>query len=312
MIIVVPCYNEQEVLPLSHPRLQALCQQIVAEGLCPTAELLYVDDGSRDTTWQLIQEYSHTPGVHGLRLAHNVGHQNALWAGMEHAAHRLQADAIVSIDADLQDDLATILAMVRGWREGADVVYGVRRERTTDTRFKRWTALAFYRLMNALGCESVYNHADFRLLSRRALLALLAYPERNLFIRGLVPLVGFNVRYEYYDRTERLAGESKYPLGRMLALALDGITSFSVRPLRWILGFGIFFVLVSLAVTIYALVAHLSGNTVPGWTSLLISLWFIGGILLLALGVVGEYIGKIYKEVKQRPRYHVMEESSAG
>lgn len=227
--IVIPCFNEQEVLTETTSQLSQLIRSIAEP-----VQVLYVDDGSRDDTWQLIRNLciSH-PGFSGVKLSHNVGHQNALWAGMEHAL-RLGAEAVVSINADLQDDIDVIPRMIRDYRSGDDVVYGVRRERDTDSHFKRWTALAFYRLMNHLGSPTVYNHADFRLLSRRALEALLSYPERNLFLRGIVPLLGFNTRVVYYARRERLVGESKYPLGKMINFALDGITSFSIRPLRWI------------------------------------------------------------------------------
>ncbi len=300
--IVVPCYNEEAVLADTTRQLAA----VIAE-LPRPARILYVDDGSKDTTWPLIERLSREYGeVRGLRLAHNVGHQQALWAGMEQIAD--EAEAIVSIDADLQDDVAVIGRMVNDFCEGADVVYGVRADRSTDSAFKRKTAEGFYRLMHALGSETVYNHADFRLLSQRALRALLSYPERNLYLRGLVPLLGFNVRKEFYDRKERMAGESKYPISKMLALALDGVTSFSVKPLRFIFLMGVIFILISLGVIVWALVEYALGNTIQGWTSLLVSLWFVGGTVLLALGITGEYIGKIYKEVKHRPLYFVMDE----
>lgn len=300
--IVIPCYNEQEVLAETTRQLSDLFATID-----DPVKVLYVDDGSHDDTWQLILHFSHENAiVEGLRLAHNVGHQNALWAGMEYAL-TLGAEAIVSIDADLQDDIEVIPRMIQDFRNGDDVVFGVRHERTTDTCFKRWTALAFYRLMNHLGSSTVYNHADYRLLSRRALEALLSYPERNLFLRGIVPLLGFNTRMEYYDRKERFAGESKYPFGKMVNFALDGITSFSIRPLRWIHGLGLCFILVAFGVMVYALTSYFRGSIVPGWTSLLMSIWFVGGVLLVALGITGEYIGKIYIEVKRRPRYFVLD-----
>ena len=300
--IVVPCYNEEAVLAETTRQLANVIQSLVRP-----ARILYVDDGSRDGTWSLIErlggEYAE---VRGVRLAHNVGHQQALWAGMEHVAG--EAEAIVSIDADLQDDVDVIGRMVKDYTEGADVVYGVRASRATDSVFKRWTAQAFYRFMTAMGSETVYNHADFRLLSQRALRALLAHHERNLFLRGMVPLLGFNVRKEYYDRKERQAGESKYPLSKMLSLAVDGVTSFSVKPLRLIMIMGLAFILIALGVILWALVEYVRGNTIQGWTSLLVSLWFVGGTILLALGVTGEYIGKIYKEVKHRPLYFIMDE----
>lgn len=305
--IVIPCYNEQEVLYETTRQLSAM----LAATSEPT-KVLYVDDGSRDATWDIIRNLSKQyDSVEGVRLAHNVGHQQALWAGMEQAL-QLGAEAVVSIDADLQDDIAVIPRMISDFRAGDDVVYGVRRERTTDTRFKRWTALAFYRLMNSLGSGTVYNHADFRLLSRRALEALLSYPERNLFLRGIVPMLGFNTRMEYYDRKERFAGESKYPLAKMLNFALDGITSFSIQPLRWIHGIGLCFILVAFGVMIYALTSYVLGRSLPGWTSLLMSVWLVGGVLLVAIGVTGEYIGKIYMEVKRRPRYFIQETTTTA
>ncbi len=295
--IVIPCYNEEEVLRDS-------CRQLlgITETLSEEARLLFVDDGSRDQTWAVIRSLSEAHSVVlGLRLSHNVGHQRALWAGMEAAVER--ADAVISIDADLQDDIEVIPRMVKDFREGADIVYGVRRGRRTDSWFKRQTAQGFYRMMRAMGCQTVYNHADFRLLSKRALKALLSFPERNLFLRGLVPTLGFTERTEYYDRKPRKAGETKYPLTKMLSLALDGITSFSVRPLRLISVMGLLFVLVALGVCVWALVTYLENRSVPGWTSLLISIWFVGGVLLCAIGVTGEYISKIYTEVKRRPHY---------
>lgn len=301
--LVIPCYNEQEVLIDTTEKLAALIGRMPQEDV----RVLYTDDGSRDATWQLIcQMHERYPFVEGIRLAHNEGHQHALWAGMEAAADR--AEAIISIDADLQDDIEVIPRMVADFRQGADIVYGVRRERTTDSFFKRFTALAFYRVMNALGSHTVYNHADFRLLSQRALLALLLFPERNLFLRGMVPMLGFNEQTEYYDRLERQAGETKYPLSRMIALAIDGITSLSAKPLHWIGMAGGFSILVAIGVIIWALMRHKMGLVITGWTSLLVSVWLVGGMLLLAICVVGEYVGKVYQEVKRRPRYFIMDE----
>lgn len=309
LVIVVPCYNEQEVLPETTRQLSAVLDELQSGGKISQGLLLYVDDGSRDRTWELVCGFAGSnPRVRGLKLAHNVGHQQALWAGLEWAA--AHADAAVSIDADLQDDVCSIVEMVEAWRGGADIVYGVRRERATDTFFKRNTAQAFYRLMSALGGDVVYNHADFRLMTRRALQALVSYPERNLFLRGMVAALGYPTAKVYYDRKERLAGESKYPLGKMVSFALDGITSFSVRPLRYIAMLGLLFILISLAAIVYGMVVYVEGNTIPGWTSLLVSVWFIGGSILTALGIIGEYVGKIYKEVKRRPRYFV--EQTAG
>ena len=267
-------------------------------------QILFVDDGSRDHTWQLIEQFAkETPMVGGLKLSCNRGHQFALWAGLRWAAEN--SDASVSIDADLQDDVNAIYDMVDAWLDGNDIVYGVRRERKTDTFFKRNTALAFYRLMTALGGKIIYNHADFRLMSRRAMQSLMQYPEDNLFLRGIVASIGYPSASVYYDRSERFAGESKYPLKKMLAFALEGITSFSVKPLRVITYLGLLFILVALGVIAYALYEHFAGHTIAGWTSLLVSMWFIGGSILLACGVTGEYIGKIYLEVKRRPKYFI-------
>ena len=308
LAIVVPCYNEEEVLNETTRQLTAVLADLEVAGKIKAGKIVYVDDGSRDRTWELICSFARQDGrVCGLKLAHNAGHQRALWAGMEWAAGH--AEAAVSIDADLQDDVQAIGEMVDAWRGGADVVYGVRQERKTDTFFKKHTAQAFYRLMNALGGEVVYNHADFRLMDKRALQALLAYPERNLFLRGMVASLGFCTAKVYYDRKERMAGESKYPLGKMVSFALDGITSFSVRPLRYIAMLGFLFILIAVVAIIYGVVVYCQGNTIPGWTSLLVSVWFIGGSILLALGIIGEYVGKIYKEVKRRPHYFVAEEA---
>lgn len=308
LVIIVPCYNEEEVLPETTRQLSAVLDELRASGKIGSGKILYVDDGSRDRTWEIIRGFSaSSPCVCGLKLAHNSGHQQALWAGLEWAAGH--ADAAVSIDADLQDDPHCIAEMVDLWRDGADVVFGIRKERRTDTWFKKTTAQGFYRLMEALGGDIVYNHADFRLMSRRALQALMAYPERNLFLRGMVTALGFRTAKVFYDRRERFAGQSKYPLGKMVSFALDGITSFSVRPLRYIAMLGLLFILISVAVIVYGVAVYCQGNTIPGWTSLLVSVWFIGGAILLALGIMGEYVGKIYKEVKRRPRYFVEEES---
>jgi Glycosyltransferases involved in cell wall biogenesis len=300
--IVVPCYNEELVINETTQRLTKLIKRLEETGKISQGKILYVDDGSKDTTWDIIESLSESNKyIAGLKLAHNVGHQQALWAGMETVVE--YADAIVSIDADLQDDVDVIENMVDDYNKGIDVVFGVRKERKTDSFFKKHTALLFYKIMSFMGTESVYNHADFRLLSKKALKAVLSYPERNLFIRGIVTLVGFKTSKVYYDRHERFAGESKYPFSKMLNFAIDGITSFSVKPLRWITSFGFLFILISIGVIIYAIYEYFAGNTIPGWTSLLVSLWFIAGVLLVAIGVVGEYIGKIYKEVKRRPLY---------
>ena len=304
--IVVPCYNEDAVLAETTSRLLEVMQRVAEKHADLQGRIVYVDDGSRDGTWPLIGSLSKQhPQVMGLKLAHNAGHQHALWAGLEWAAAHV--DAAISIDADLQDDVNVIPEMIDCFLGGKDIVYGVRRDRPTDTWFKRTTALAFYKLMSKLGGDIVYNHADYRLMSRRTLAALMTYGERNLFLRGMVRTLGFPQAMVYYDRGERFAGESKYPLRKMLAFAIDGITSFSVRPLRLISIVGLSFMLVALAVIVYGLVAWLCGRTIQGWTSLLVSLWFIGGAILVALGVIGEYVGKIYAEVKRRPRYFIEE-----
>ena len=304
--IVVPCYNEEAVLNETTSRLLEVMQRVAEKHADLQGRIVYVDDGSRDGTWPLIGSLSKQhPQVMGLKLAHNAGHQHALWAGLEWAAAHV--DAAISIDADLQDDVNVIPEMIDLFLGGKDIVYGVRRDRPTDTWFKRTTALAFYKLMSKLGGDIVYNHADYRLMSRRTLAALMTYGERNLFLRGMVRTLGFPQAMVYYDRGERFAGESKYPLRKMLAFAIDGITSFSVRPLRLISIVGLSFMLVALGVIVYGLAAWLCGRTIQGWTSLLVSLWFIGGALLVALGVIGEYVGKIYAEVKRRPRYFIEE-----
>lgn len=304
LVIVVPCYNEEEVLAETRKRLIDVLKNLEDRKKIDRGQILFVDDGSRDHTWQLIEQFAkETPMVGGLKLSCNRGHQFALWAGLRWAAEN--SDASVSIDADLQDDVNAIYDMVDVWLDGNDIVYGVRRERKTDTFFKRNTALAFYRLMTALGGKIIYNHADFRLMSRRAMQSLMQYPEDNLFLRGIVASIGYPSASVYYDRSERFAGESKYPLKKMLAFALEGITSFSVKPLRVITYLGLLFILVALGVIAYALYEHFAGHTIAGWTSLLVSMWFIGGSILLACGVTGEYIGKIYLEVKRRPKYFI-------
>lgn len=304
LVIVVPCYNEEEVLPETTSRLSDIICRMTEEGRIGEGQILYVDDGSRDKTWSLVEDLSVSyPCVSGIKLAHNVGHQQALWAGLEWSA--VHADAAVSIDADLQDDVEAIPVMVDYFNKGIDVVFGVRKERKTDTFFKKYTALAFYKLIRGLGGDIVYNHADFRLMSRRTLQALVSFPERNLFLRGMVSALGYPTAMVYYNRSPRLAGESKYPFSKMLSFALDGITSFSVRPLRYITYLGLMFILISLLAIVYGLCSFVEGNVIPGWTSLLVSVWFIGGAILLACGIIGEYVGKIYKEVKRRPRYFV-------
>lgn len=303
--IVVPCYNEEPVLQETTPRLSAVLDSLVEKRkISSDSFILYVNDGSRDKTWAIIESlHDANSYVKGLNLAGNVGHQNALMAGLMTA--KGYADALVSIDADLQDDVSVIEEMVDRYKEGYDIVYGVRSSRDSDTFFKKNTALAFYKLMSWLGVKSVYNHADFRLMSRRAVEQLGNYKERNLFLRGIVPLIGYETTSVYYRRSERFAGESKYPLSKMFNFAIDGITSFSVKPLRLIASLGFLFLLCSLVAVVYTLYVYFNGETVAGWASLMLSVWFLGSLILIAIGIVGEYIGKIYLEVKERPRYNI-------
>ncbi|MEA4928909.1 MAG: glycosyltransferase family 2 protein [Candidatus Limiplasma sp.] len=303
LMVVIPCYNEQEVLHETARRLTLKMTALIEAGLCGAdSRVLLVDDGSKDQTWAIIQElHQQNPLFEGLKLSRNRGHQNALLAGLMTA--RTRCDFSISMDADLQDDMDAMDRFIAEYRGGCDVVYGVRNKRQTDTFFKRETALMFYRLMKGLGVDITYNHADYRLMSRRALEALAQFREVNLFLRGLAPLVGFQSGYVYYDRNERFAGESKYPFKKMLAFAIDGITSFSVKPLRLITTLGIIIFMASLVMLVYTLVSFIVGRTVTGWTSTLASIWMIGGIQLLSLGVIGEYVGKIYNESKRRPRF---------
>ncbi len=303
LAIVVPCFNEEAVLPQTNERLASLLNAMINDRQVGEGSyILYVDDGSRDNTWSLIERCGGSH-VRGLKLAGNVGHQNALMAGLETA--RLDADVTVSIDADLQDDINAIPEMIRKFDAGCDIVYGVRRSRQADSFFKRTTAQAFYRFMTNMGAKSVYNHADFRLMSRRAVDALCQYDERNLYLRGLVPLLGYQTDTVYYDRSERQSGKSKYTFGKMLSLAVDGVTSFSVKPLRLIFYLGAVFLLISLAILVYVIVALCKGNGVPGWASLMLSIWFVGGCMLMCLSVLAAYVGRIYTEGKHRPRYHI-------
>lgn len=305
LYIVVPCYNEQEVLPATNARLLSLLDSLVeAHKVSPMSRLLYVDDGSADETWSVMRGLAGSDNrVSAVKLAANAGHQNALMAGLEAALPH--AHIMVTIDADLQDDCEVIGQMVDHYEQGCDIVYGVRRERKSDSWFKRTSAQAFYRTMERLGVKSVYNHADFRLMSNRAVGQLMRYRERNLFLRGIVPMLGFNTACVYYDRTARTAGESKYPLGKMMSFAVDGITSFSIKPVRMVFTLGVIFLFIALCMFVYVLTAYFTHRAVSGWASLILSLWFIGGCVLLGLGIVGEYIGKIYIEVKDRPRYNV-------
>lgn len=308
LYVVVPCYNEEEVLRETASRLAAKLRELAEAGrIAANSRVLFVNDGSKDRTWEIIAElHQEHPGLFsGLKLSRNRGHQNALLAGLMEAAKH--ADVIVSMDADLQDDINAMDRMLEAYEAGAEVVYGVRSARKTDTAFKRVTAEGFYHFMQLMGVDIVYNHADYRLLSRRAAEALGQFSEVNLFLRGIMPLVGFQSAQVPYERGERFAGESKYPLKKMIAFAMDGITSFSVKPIRMILMLGAVVFCVSIIMLLYFLVRKLAGHTVDGWTSLACSIWALGGIQLLSLGVIGEYIGKIYNETKRRPRYIVAE-----
>lgn len=306
LAIVVPCYNEEEVLHIASEALRGVLDDLIGKGkIAADSFILFVNDGSKDRTWELIEEEhkAHPKQVSGVKLAGNVGHQFALTAGLLTA--REMSDVTVSIDADLQDDVAVIEEMVDKYHAGNDIVYGVRRERKTDTFFKRTSAQAFYKLMAVMGVKTVYNHADFRLMSRRAVEQFAQYRETNLFLRGMMPLIGYQTDNVYYDRKERVAGESKYPLKKMLALAFNGISSFSVKPISLIMGMGLFIIVCCVLAAVYALISYFTGRVVQGWTSLILSIWFLGGLQLLAIGLVGQYIGKIYIEVKQRPRYNI-------
>lgn len=304
---VSPCYNEEEVLRHSVERLTALFNRMISEGLVTEDSMMvFVNDGSRDRTWNLICELSReNKFVRGINLAHNVGHQNAIMAGMMTA--RSWADAVVTLDADLQDDIECIPQMVRHLHEGNDIVYGVKVSRQADPLMKKLTAQAFYKLQDAMGVESIYNHADFRLMSRRALDMLATYPEHNLYLRGLIPMIGLPHTTVDDVISERFAGQSKYTLGKMLGLALNGITAFSVRPLYLIFNIGVVFLIVALCIAVYVFYSLVSGHAVQGWASLMLSIWLVGGFVLVSMGIIGTYIGKIFTEVKQRPLYHVQE-----
>lgn len=307
LTVVVPCYNEEEVLSESVTQLTNIIEKLVmSESISDKSQIMFVDDGSKDRTWELIQQYSESnEHVSGLKLSRNYGHQGALLAGLTEA--HAYSDCVVSIDADLQDDVNAIIEFIEKYHEGYDVVYGVRDKRDTDTYFKRNSALAFYRIMSKLGVNMVPNHADYRLLSKRALTEFLRYKEENMFIRGIVPLLGFKSTKVFYNRNERFAGESKYPLKKMVLFAVDGITSFSVAPIRLLLVLGSVIFMIGVVMGIYAIVQKIIGAVVPGWTSLIVSLWLIGGIQLIGIGVLGEYIGKIFKQVKERLRFTIEE-----
>lgn len=303
--LVIPCYNEQEVLPETSRQLKKIMQHLMQqEKISKDSRIAFVNDGSKDATWQMISQLHDEDSLFvGINLAHNRGHQNALFAGLMVAKEH--ADAAISLDADLQDDVAAIEQFVDKFNAGKDIVYGVRSTRKTDTRFKRSTAHLFYKFMNFMGADTLEDHADYRLMSKRALEALSEYEEVNLFLRGLVPLIGFETDVVYYERHERFAGESKYPLKKMLSFAVEGITSFSIKPIRMITVLGFFLFSISILLLIYFFITWLVGYTVAGWTTIVISVWGIGGLQLLALGVIGEYIGKTYLEVKHRPRYTI-------
>ena len=304
---VSPCYNEEEVLRHSVERLTALFERMISEGLItPDSMMVFVNDGSRDRTWQIIRElHAENKFVKGINMSRNVGHQNAIMAGMMTA--REWADAVVTIDADLQDDIECIPQMVRHFEAGNDIVYGVKVSREADPFMKKFTAQAFYKLQSSMGVESVYNHADFRLMSRRALDMLATYPEHNLYLRGLIPQIGLQHATVDDVISERFAGQSKYTLGKMLRLALNGITAFSVKPLFLIFNLGVLFLIIAFCIGIYVVRALIIGTAVPGWSSLILSIWLVGGFVLISLGIVGTYLGQIYTEVKHRPLYHVAE-----
>lgn len=307
LYIVVPCYNEEEVLPETSKRLKEKRKALIEAGVIgEKSRILFVDDGSKDKTWLLIQEFcANDTCFSGLKLAHNRGHQNALLAGLMTAKE--YADIVISMDADLQDDIEAMDAFIEKYHAGNDIVYGVRSSRKKDSFFKRSTALAYYRFLQKMGVDIIYNHADYRLMSRRALEALANFKEVNLFLRGIVPLIGFQTAVVEYERSSRFAGESKYPLKKMLSFAIDGITSFSIKPIRMITALGFLIFAFSLIMLIYSIVIKITGHADSGWASLICSIWMIGGIQLLSLGIIGEYIGKIYNETKARPRYIIEE-----
>lgn len=305
LYIVVPCYNEQEVLPSTNEKLSHKLDEMKSSELVDEkSKLLYVDDGSRDNTWGIVERLSQqSSNVVGVKLAGNSGHQNALMAGLATAVEH--CDVTVTIDADLQDDIAVIPQMLDHFNNGCDMVFGVRQERKTDSWFKRTTAGMFYKLMKWLGVNTIDNHADYRLMSNRAVKALLDYRERNLFLRGIVTKLGYKTDCVYYDRSARTAGETKYPLRKMINFAIDGITSFSVKPVRLVFTVGVIFLVIALIMLAYVLVSYFMGRAVSGWPSLILSVWLVGAFILIGLGIIGEYVGKIYTEVKNRPRYNI-------
>lgn len=301
--LVIPCYNEEEVLLETSSQLKTKMNYLINNNkIKENSKVVFVDDGSKDKTWLIIEELNKTDNIfQGIKLSRNKGHQNALLAGLMTVKDK--CDAVISLDADLQDDINAIDEFIEKFNNGCDVVYGVRSSRKTDTAFKRGTAQGFYKFMNALGVDIVYNHADYRLMSKRALDALENFKEVNLFLRGIVPLIGFKSDTVLYERNERFAGESKYPLKKMLAFAFEGVTSFSVKPIRMILGIGLLMFIGSLIAMLYYFVLWMLGKTIEGWTTIVISIWMLGGVQLLCLGVIGEYVGKIYMESKARPKF---------
>ncbi len=303
MYIVIPCYNEEEMLPITAKALIQKMDTLIAEQrISPLSKVMFVDDGSKDKTWELIERFHRSCDLFtGVKLSRNKGHQNALLAGLMTAKD--YADIIVSMDADLQDDINAIDGFLEKRAEGCEIVYGVRSSRETDTGFKRWTAQTYYKTLEKMGVEITYNHADYRLMSRRAVEALEDFREVNLFLRGIVPMIGFKSDIVTYERAARQAGESKYPLKKMISFAVEGITSLSIKPIRFITGLGITIFFVSLIMLLYFLIIHALGRTVHGWTTTVVSVWALGGLQLLAIGVIGEYIGKIYLETKSRPKF---------
>lgn len=303
LYLVIPCYNEEEVLPETSARLKEKMNDLIErQKIDQKSRVIFVNDGSKDSTWRIISDLHNEDKLFGgINLSRNRGHQNALLAGL--LTVKEFADMVISMDADLQDDINAIDEMIDKYLNGIDIVYGVRSSRQKDTFFKKATAEGFYKAMNTMGANTVFNHADYRLMSKRALEGLAQYGEVNLFLRGIVPMIGYPTDVVYYERGERFAGESKYPLGKMLSFAIEGITSLSTKPIRMITGMGFFIFLVSIGMLIYSLIRHFMGATIVGWTTLMVSVWAIGGLILLSLGVVGEYIGKIYLETKARPRF---------
>lgn len=307
LYVAVPCYNEEAVLPITAPALSDKLNGLIAENrISPESRIVFIDDGSHDRTWELISEYTDKNAlICGIKLSRNCGHQNALICALN--TLREYADAIISIDADMQDDMNAMDEMLSRFEEGCDIVFGVRTARKKDSLFKRMSAQCYYKLLRSMGADIVYNHADYRLMSRRALDSLAEYGEVNVFLRGIVPMLGYKTACVSYERSARAAGKTKYPLRKMFALAWEGISSFSTKPIRFVTRLGILMFLASIAMLVYFFIRYFTGHTVVGWASLAVSLWAIGGLLMLAIGIIGEYIGKIYLETKHRPKYHIDE-----